>query len=542
MNVGLFVWLTGGRILWPGNVSWLMWGDPATHYLGWEFFRRGPLSVWPPGASPLFGVGYSSSVVYADAIPLLALPLKFVLAFTDVQFQYLGAWVLACFVLQGVFAVKLLRRFGVEGAVVVPGALLFSIAPVFLYRMVTGGYGHMALVGHFIVLWALWLLLDPQLPHRRWAAVLLVSLLVQFYLFVMVGYLYVVAVCWSLWRRRRNQPWRVAGVGVLGNVVGVVMVAYLAGYFMGGSTVADGFGQFRTDIVGLIDSSPNDFPGWSTVLPNPFNVDGTHEGYAFLGSAAFVLGTAALVIALRRRSRMDHRLTFLAAASGPMFILALSNRLQFAGREVGALPLPAALETLLNVVRATGRFSWPIVYVLLCAALVTLIRGVPRPAIAVIVVSAAFAMQVVDSRTALAEVNERFVESSREETYLRDDLWSTIANGATCLVVSPPQVKGPYWRDFAEYAVLNGMSTNVSYLVRWDQRVVEALAEQTAEQIDSLDLDARCVYVMIIDRGQSPLAEADRLRATADRDERSNYIIEVIDDFVVVKKSATSSS
>jgi hypothetical protein len=538
-NVALFVGLTGGRILWPGHVSWLMWGDSATHYLGWEFFRRGPLTVWPPGASPLFGVGYSSSVVYADAIPLLALPMKFVLAFTDVRVQYLGAWLLACFVLQGVFAVKLLRRFGVDGPVLVPGALLFSIAPVFLYRMVTGGYGHMALAGHFLVLWALWLVLDPQLLHRRWAAVLLVSLLVQFYLFVMVGYFYVVAVCWWLWRQRREQPWGAAGLGVVRNFVVVAVVAYLAGYFMGGSTVADGFGQFRTDIVGLIDPSPNDFPGWSTVLPNPFNVDGTHEGYAFLGSAALVLGAVALVIVLRRRSRIDHRLAFLATISAPTFLLALSNRFQFAGREVGALPIPAALETLLNVVRATGRFSWPMVYVLVCAALVTLIRGVPRQSAAV-VVSVALVMQVIDSRTALAELNERFVESSREESYLRNDHWSTIADGATCLVVSPPQVKGPYWRDFAEYAMLNGMSTNVSYLARWDQRVVEALAKQTAEQIDSLGLDDRCLYVMIVARGQSPVAEADQLRAKANRDNRNDYLIEVIDDFVVVKRSATA--
>jgi hypothetical protein len=538
-NVALFVGLTGGRILWPGHVSWLMWGDSATHYLGWEFFRRGPLTVWPPGASPLFGVGYSSSVVYADAIPLLALPMKFVLAFTDVRVQYLGAWLLACFVLQGVFAVKLLRRFGVDGPVLVPGALLFSIAPVFLYRMVTGGYGHMALAGHFLVLWALWLVLDPQLLHRRWAAVLLVSLLVQFYLFVMVGYFYVVAVCWWLWRQRREQPWGAAGLGVVRNFVVVAVVAYLAGYFMGGSTVADGFGQFRTDIVGLIDPSPNDFPGWSTVLPNPFNVDGTHEGYAFLGSAALVLGAVALVIVLRRRSRIDHRLAFLATISAPTFLLALSNRFQFAGREVGALPIPAALETLLNVVRATGRFSWPMVYVVVCAVLVTLIRGVPRQSAAV-VVSVALVMQVIDSRTALAELNERFVESSREESYLRNDHWSTIADGATCLVVSPPQVKGPYWRDFAEYAMLNGMSTNVSYLARWDQRVVEALAKQTAEQIDSLDLDDRCLYVMIVARGQSPVAEADQLRAKANRDNRNDYLIEVIDDFVVVRKSATA--
>jgi hypothetical protein len=320
----------------------------------------------------------------------------------------------------------------------------------------------------------------------------------------------------------------------------VVVVAYLAGYFMGGSTVADGFGQFRTDIVGLVDPSPNDFPGWSTVLPNPFNVDGTHEGYAFLGSATLVLGAVALAIVLRRRSRIEHRVVLLAAVSAPLFLLALSNRLQFAGREAGTLSLPSGVETLLNVVRATGRFSWPMVYVLVCAALVTLIRGVPHRMIAAVVVSAAFVMQMVDSRIALAEVNERFVESSRVETYLRDSRWATIANGSRCLVVSPPQVKGPYWRDFAEYAVFKGMSTNVSYLSRWDQSVVDVLAERTSEQINSLDLEDRCLYVMIVDRGKSSVAEADLLRAVADRDEQSDFVIEVIDDFVVVKKSATA--
>jgi hypothetical protein len=180
------------------------------------------------------------------------------------------------------------------------------------------------------------------------------------------------------------------------------------------------------------------------------------------------------------------------------------------------------------------------VYVLVCAALVTLIRGVPHRMIAAVVVSAAFVMQVVDSRIALAEVNERFVESSREETYLRDSRWATIADEATCLVVSPPQVKGPYWRDFAEYAVLNGMSTNVSYLSRWDQSVVDALAEETAERIDSLEIEDECLYVMIVERGQTSVAEADHLRAVADRDEQSDFVIEVIDDFVVVKRSATA--
>lgn len=539
-NVALFVWFTGGRILWPGHVSWLMWGDSAQHYLGWEFFRRGPLAVWPPGASPLFGVGYSSSVVYADAIPLLALPLKFVLAFTDAQFQYLGMWLLACFVLQGVFAVALLRRLGVNGPVLVPGALLFSVAPVFLYRMVTGSHGHMALVGHFLVLWALWLVLDPRLSHRRWLVALLVSLLVQFYLFVIMGYFYAVAIGVWLWRNRRDLQWFVAGRSVAMNVVAVLVVAYLAGYFMGGSTVADGFGQFRTDLVGFIDPSPNDFPGWSRVVPNPYNVDGTHEGYAYLGSGVLGLVVVAVVGLLIRRSLVDRRMIVAAVASLPLLLLAFSNRIQFAGYELFEVPLPLRVEILVNVVRATGRFAWPMVYVLTLAAVVTVVRWVSNRSAATLIAIAAVVIQLFDAATALSEVNERFVESSREDPVVVDARWPDLAEAATCLTVSPPQVKGPYWRDFAEFAVLNGMSTNVSYLSRWDQSVVAALAADVAEQIKTLNITDECLYVVIPRQGDDVRAELAGLRTIAAGKPGAEYIIEELDGLIAIRRSAAA--
>jgi hypothetical protein len=535
-NVGLFAALTGGRIVWPGHTSWLMWGDTATHYLGWEFFRRGPLNVWPPGASPLYGAGYSSSVVYTDAIPLLALPMKFLLAFTDARFQYLGIWLLTCFVLQGVFAVKLLQRFDVRGAVLVPGALLFSVAPIFLYRMVTGGYGHMALAGHFLVLWAIWLLLDSTPSHRRWAVILVVSLLVQFYLFVIVGYLYVVAVIWSRTARRRHVR------GVIANVSLVLIAAYLVGYFMSGSAVADGFGVFRMDLVGFVDSSPVDFPGWSRILPNVANTDGTHEGYSFLGTGIIALGLFATARALRRRARVDRRLRRLVAAVLPMFFLAVSNRMQVAGRDIAEVPLPGRVENALNVIRATGRFVWPLVYVIGIAAIVLTTRVLRARLAAATLVTLALVTQVFDARTALLEVRERFEQSSREVPIIQDDRWKSISAGADCLVTSPPQLKGPLWIDFADFALAGGMSTNASYLTRWDQRVVDAATSRAAQDVYMLATDPTCVYVVVPNRNE---AVSDVVNTLARRDQAGDgnrHAIEVLDGFVVVRRLSPAAS
>jgi hypothetical protein len=470
-NVGLFSWLTGGRIVWPGHVSWLMVGDTASGYLGWEFFRRGPLTVWPPGASPLFGVGYSSSVVYADAIPLLALPMKFLLAFTDVQFQFLGAWLLACFVLQGVFAVKLLQRFGVDGPVLVPGALLFSIAPVFLYRMVTGGYGHMALAGHFLVLWALWLVLDPQLSHRRWAAVLLVSLLVQFYLFVMVGYFYVVAIGWWVWRHRGEGSWLAVGRGVAGNVTVVLVVAYLAGYFMGGSASSTGFGEFRADVLALIDPLPLDYSegtGWSRFVADRLTTDLSYEGYGFVGIAVLALMPVAVLLmtVLRSWRRMCFRIGLIVA---PTTLLAFSNRVRAGYREIATLELPDSVEAVLGVVRASGRFIWIVVYAVTALCVAGLVVAARRVSVAAtMVVTALLCIQMYDQAEAHRRIRERFVENRPTLEVVTSEAWEREIRRADCIAVFPTPVGADPWSEVAEYALRLGKVTNAAYMSRWN--------------------------------------------------------------------------
>ena len=117
------------------------------------------------------GVGHpvGTSIGNTDAIPSLAFPLKLLhLALPD-PLQYLGAWVLLCYVLQGVFGALLVRQVTADLTLQVLGAALFVQTPALLHR-----FGHTALCAHWTLLAAIWIAADrlPRLPlaPRRLAA------------------------------------------------------------------------------------------------------------------------------------------------------------------------------------------------------------------------------------------------------------------------------------------------------------------------------------------------------------------------------------
>lgn len=96
----MFVYVTGGRIINPTYDDWLMIGDSAQHYIGWEFFRHTPLFQWPIADNPKLGLEVASSIVFTDSIPIAAFIFKPLNYFLPATFQYFGLWIWLCFVLQ----------------------------------------------------------------------------------------------------------------------------------------------------------------------------------------------------------------------------------------------------------------------------------------------------------------------------------------------------------------------------------------------------------------------------------------------------------
>ena len=77
----------------------------------------------------------SSSIVYPDGVPLMALLLKPFNAWLPEHFQYFGIWILICYMLQVFFFVEALSRITDRVWHKVFATLFFVLAPPFVLRL-----------------------------------------------------------------------------------------------------------------------------------------------------------------------------------------------------------------------------------------------------------------------------------------------------------------------------------------------------------------------------------------------------------------------
>jgi hypothetical protein len=305
---------------------------------------------------------------------------------------------------------------------------------------------------------------------------------------------------------------------------------YLAGFFMGTSPVDEGFGIFRADLLTFFDPNPVDLCCWSGVLPDITLIDGSHEGFSYLGSGVLVTLAVITPICWRRVWNLAKVVTPLMWSVVPLMLLGLSNQIQVGGEETWVIPL-GDLTALTGIIRSSGRFVWPLMYVAIIIAGLTISTIYSRnKSLGLILVMFILGFQIVESWSALQETRERFQQSQRQAPVLISPRWDEVVQGRTCLLSSPPQAKGKLWIDFAELASRRRMATNASYLSRWDQSLVARLSEEIAEQLDNGEISKDCLYVITNPDSQDEFFYLQTVRTP----DGLRYQVEEIDGFIAV--------
>ncbi len=496
----------GGHILPPAHTGWMLSGrigpDPVQYWLGYTFFKRTEWS-WPPGLNPGWGMELSSSIFYADAIPLLAFLFKALDPLVEVG-QYWGLWLYACGALQALLAWDLL---GLGTQAMLPrlaGAALFVLQPALLHRM----GGHFALGGQFVLLAGLSLCLTRGTGWRRlasWTALLLATALIHAYLLVMVAGLW--AADWLA--RAADPPRRSAvlaaealaapGAGLLG--------LWAAGFFVlseGFGGTWGGFGRMQLDLLAPFAPSY-----WGALLPDLPAPDHLEAGssYAGLGSL-LLLAAGALAWASRPRAFLRAHWPLLLAL-GAMLALAVTHRVSIGGREVVLFELPQEMLRYADALRASERFLWPVAYAALLAAALTLIRvlGSRR---AGLVLAAALAVQIADLRPGFARLAYFFApEPTVVPLRLGDPFWTEAADRYSRIRVVPNRNQAAWWEEVAVYAATMGLQTDAVYLARLDPRRVARLNAAMAERLGAGRFEPCTLYVLG-DAGAIALARASR--------------------------------
>jgi hypothetical protein len=490
-----FIYFTGGAILNPTNVKWLYWGDPSANYLGWQFFRDTPLFQFPIGSLPNFGKGFSASIMHTESLPLIALPLKLISPLLPDQFQYFGAWIYASFIFQGYFAWKILKRSIMQPVVRVLASSLFLISPIFLYRLVHDGSGHISLFAQFLLLWAIDLYLDKDISFRKLLTVLGVSILTMPVLFAMVA---VIVVC-SQFMRGRKSSFKVRLQLTSRLVIAFLLslfLFYIFGGFMVKDTGAGGMGVYRSTFTSLFDSAPNGNFAWSFLFPNIADTTGSHEGFAYLGIASLLL-IPFVLLSLKNNALRSERLQ-LFTLSLAMALFALSTNVGIGNRELFSYNTPNFLAPIFETFRSSGRFTWLLVYLLLLEGIrglyITFQGRLPKRVLATVFASLLF-LQLIDMRFASSEIRERFIEDGFTAS-LTNPKWNELATKYEHLVAIPPLNNDPGWFELALLANTWNMTSNAAYYGRIDENKLVDESARLQRVVDEQRFDSNTLYVI----------------------------------------------
>lgn len=509
LAAGLFGAWMHWAVLDPRNVGWLLGGrDWGQNGLGLIAYLRAR-SPWPSLHDPLLMAPEGLSVSLTDSNPLLALLLRpFAGWLLPDGWQYAGLWLLACVGLQVVFAWRLVRlHAGDRGTALVATALLAG-TPVLFAR-----YGHLNLCAQWLILWALWLFVDPLRWRSglRWAAVIGVAALVHPYLLVMVAAIWASALLRLGWGERAGmRAWLAVAVPGAAVLAGVPALLGLLTPVASTGT----FGRFGMAADALWNPGRE---GYSSLLPAASTSPAQgFEGFNYLGAGPLAL--ALVVVAARLRpGRADaprgpslRVLLWLVPAGVALALIASGGRLIWRGQVIASLPLPAHWTAVLDPLRASGRMVWPVYYAIVFAIVADACRL--RHGRAVLLAGAL--LQVLDLTPALAVIRDQSARAAAREVFARtrDPRWAALVAGASAIEFHP----GEAYRDLSLVEEVGWRAITACrpvpmrwfYASREPQRIAERLAADE-RRFRAGVLDPTRLYVLL--RMRPPASVAGRV-------------------------------
>jgi hypothetical protein len=510
LGVISFFLTVGPLPLNPLNISWLSGWDPQQEYYGWAIYRNSPWE-FPVGLNTNFGMEFGSSVVYSDAIPILAILFKLINFLLPEKFQYFGLWNLVSFIGQSIFAWMLLNLFIKDRWILVFSTCLFIFSPPFLWKIGSSN----SLISQFLILAALYLLFKKKNTQNfyQWLFLLVLAEGIHFYIFSMIGVLWFVGLLQQLLIEKTLDKLQ-AGKQILIVLVVILTFGWQFGYFAvgAGSAATGNYGLGAMNVLAPFNSS-----GWSYVIPaipqTPFNFVQSNlilnnvEGMNYLGAGSLMILLIAFVGIIKNKSfttswLKNYPFIFLGLLS--LSLLAISNKVSI-GPLNFTFQLPEEVIGIASMFRASGRMFWPVYYMIVLCSLVVVFRSFKKP-VAVLMIGACALIQIFDTHAQWSSERNALQRASMEtpKNILVSSFWNIAGNKYDELIRVPAKNNLYDWVLFSRYAAANKMATNSVFLARFDENKLLDLNEALDKEISNGQYRPSGLYI-IEDSGIIPV-------------------------------------
>ena len=523
-------------------------GDAPEHYVGFLYFFN---DSWrfPLFFTPNLGFPYGANIIFTDSVPLMALVAKLFHPLLSPDFNPFGLWILLCYLLLAHALAKLIYYMGAHSPLAALAGSIFAVSISIFPRL-----EHEGLSAHFLIVYALVeyfkITNRPGRPHEFvvFRVLLAVSLLVHLYLFAMVASLYACTLATLSIRRDWGIRAHLREIGITGSIVVAIIV--ISGHLSSSIPFGGvgGFGYYSMNLLSPIVGGL-EFEGFRYWIAGAIcfvafgigyavwnrnktrrataitlrlaaglvlflalawlnhiyvSVDATggqYEGHNYWGMGLLLLLCFWLPQALKitpalfaklRQTRSVVLLCGLALLSA----FALSTQVYVGHQLVFDVNLPKPLATLAGQFRSSGRFFWPVSYLVMAVALARVVRLKPRWLGAGLAV-AAMVLQVIDLRPERNVLNEQASIAPAPER-LHDPRWPMIIASHNLILPVPPTQCGGDRRSYADLGRIGGQE-NVPLASIAAARVPRAAIEycdRISKELAAEQLRPKTLYVI----------------------------------------------
>lgn len=488
----LFQGIYGFDLLNPANTDWciLKTSDTSQHFLGgWAFLRD--QWRWPLGL--FYGLSGSdpTSISLVDGIPLAAFAAKLICGPVSTPIQYLGIWTAISFILQGFFAMLLMKKLTSNTFFQFTGVFFLLVSVPFLNL----GQSATALSSHFFILWALYLMLEKWSKKTifQWIILLACSLLVHPYIAAMCGAVYcgtTFQVASGALKKGDKKTLLNIGINWISVCLLLLVLMYICGIFyirLEGSAMV--FGQSQINLNCLINPQTGTISALVAPMPVPMEAENLYTGVGAWLLLIFFLPS--LWKLLKRNSSLWKYYGFGVLFLICMVLFAINCRIYMGKELLMHFVLPPEIKQLAGIFRAAGRFAWPAWYMVLAMAIARLAKE-KSFTLKYMVAAAAILLQIYDLGNGIISFKWAARMAEREKKYQCPYArFEPFIKGKKKLYYSCRQ------EDFAApvyFAIKNNILVDSFYFPRKFYRSRETVSFNEVLKQENLDRDT--VYIL----------------------------------------------
>ncbi len=396
------------------NTSWINSIDMVQDIVSWKYFKN---DIWrfPIGMNPNYGIDIGNSIVFTGAVPILAIFFKLFKFILPENFHFFNLWYFICFFLQSYIAYKIIYALTKNSLYSFLGSLFFLISPILIGRLVM----HMSLAAHWVILFAFYieLVVAKKEKLKYWIFIISFSALIHFYLTLMLLGLFFI---FTASRLIDDKNFKLFFIENFLNLIVLIFIMFVFGYFEVPITdsVGVGYGNYKLNLASIFNPLELINSGqilWSNILPSIEMSSGEQsEGFNYLGLGGILLLLILIIISIFRFKDLNfYKLKPFILIFILFTLVALTNKIYFANVEILSFNINKYLYGVLGIIRASGRFFWPVYYLIFIGSIIIIYKNFSEKK-SIGIISIILFFQIIDLSNGFFELKNNKIFAIRD--------------------------------------------------------------------------------------------------------------------------------